>query len=180
VTADVTPLRYRSGSGASPPDRLGPLGGAPSAVVSDRGGSSASRENGGQAVGKARRINVTVPVDLDEQLRERFPTVAYSALLQQAMRDALACQHPSLQCLVCGDAVDPSSVASAALNRFFADLGVQLEEAAYRGGSVVGFARVVRRLGLEHLVPAARYWAPPRLTRAERERQRDDQWKATA
>lgn len=120
---------------------------------------------------KARRINVTVPGDLDEQVRARHPDVAYSALLQQAMRDLLACPHRELQCTACGEMVEPASVAAGALNRFFGDLAVQLEEYVYRGGTVAGFSRVVRRLGLEHLVPAAGSWQPPRANRAMLEEQ---------
>lgn len=162
MTAAVTPIRYRDRSGSSPPDRLGEKS---SSTIPGLGPDR--RDGRTTTVGRARRVNVTVQKDLDEQVRERFGDVAYSALLQQAMRDLLVCPHPALQCTACGDPVEPAAVAGARLDRFFRDLTGALDEYVQRGGSVTGFGRVVRRLGLEHLIPLAAGWAPPRLSRSQ-------------
>jgi hypothetical protein len=55
------------------------------------------------------------------------------------------------------------------LEDFYRDLMWQLGEHAQRGGTGVGAAAVVKRVGLAHNVGAASTTPLPRLTRAERD-----------
>jgi hypothetical protein len=108
------------------------------------------------------RLNVSVPDELVELAKERHPTMNVSRVLQEGLRRALACQHERLRCAECGDELGRDG---ALLEPFFVDVMHALADHLYAGGTLEGFARVVRRLGRQRHVDRAMTFPLPVLSR---------------
>lgn len=119
------------------------------------------------------KLSVSVPDELIEAARTRHPAMNVSRVLQDALRVALDCPHHDLVCAGCGDELEAARLSRLALERFYVDAIRALEDLLWRGGSVEGSARVLRRLALEHgLADAVARVQLPRLSRGEREHRR--------
>ena len=112
------------------------------------------------------RLNVYLPDDLGEQVKDQLPDVNVSALLQDALRGLLECGHERLRCDCCGEMVDPEAVAGAALDAFYAELLWEWQALVDNRGTAVGAAQVAKRVAVEMNVPGADRRPLPRPPRA--------------
>ena len=99
------------------------------------------------------RITIYVPDDLGEQVRSADMNV--SAVAQEALRQRLGCTHDHLSCAGCGDVLEHSDVAGAALAAFYDELLWAFEPLVDRGGTAEGAARVAKSVALQHGVERA-------------------------
>ena len=111
------------------------------------------------------RLNVYLPDELGEQVKEHLPNVNVSALLQDALRDLLECGHERLACAGCGEQVDPTVVAGAALDSFYAELLWRWQALVDNRGTAVGAAQVAKSVAVEMGVPGAERRSLPRPPR---------------
>lgn len=115
------------------------------------------------------RRNVWLPDDLAAQVQEQLPDVNVSAVVQEALRALLDCEHEELTCADCGNAVDRSVVAGEAMWVFWRELLWAWEPLVDRGGTAVGAAKVGRDVAVRMGVPKAEMLALPRPPRSRRE-----------
>ena len=115
------------------------------------------------------RVNVYLPDDLGEKVRSELPDVNVSAVVQEALRHMLDCEHERLTCDGCGEVVDRSTVAGAAMADLWRDLLWAWEPLVDRHGTAEGAARVARDVAVRHRVPRADRIPQPRPSRAMRE-----------
>lgn len=114
------------------------------------------------------RVNVYVPDDLGEQVKERLPDLNVSAILQEALRRLLDCDHEHLRCDACGDEVDPEAIAGAALDAFYRELLWRWQSLVDNRGTAVGAAQVAKQVAVEMGVPGAEQRPLPRPPRSVR------------
>lgn len=112
------------------------------------------------------RVNVYVPDDLGERVKERLPDINVSAVLQQALVGLLDCDHERVACEDCGVSVDGGADALEALDRFWRELLHAWQPLVDRGGTAEGAARVGKAVAVEMGVPNAERRALPRPPRA--------------
>lgn len=102
------------------------------------------------------RINAYVPDGLAERVKAELPEVNVSAVLQEALRSLLDCDHDRLACADCGEPVDGSVVdAEEALAAFWSDLLHEWGPLVDRGGTAEGAARVGKAVAIAHGIPGA-------------------------
>lgn len=111
------------------------------------------------------RVNVYVPNELGERLRSSLPDLNVSAVLQNALRALLDCEHGVVACVDCGEAVDPSASTGEALAAFWRELLWAWEPLVDRGGTAEGAARVGKAVAVEFGVPGADLRPLPRPAR---------------
>lgn len=114
------------------------------------------------------RINAYVPDDLAAQVKEHLPDVNVSAVLQEALRTLLDCDHDRLVCAGCGEEVDPTAVAGAALDAFYRELLWEWRALVNNHGTAVGAAQVAKRVAVAMGVPGAETRSLPRPPRSMR------------
>lgn len=124
---------------------------------------------GGPPRGGSTRINVSVPVELLDRARELNPNLSPSALLQEALRTAIGCEHEALVCARCDKPIRRLEIVDQALSHFYADVQAIVADHARRGGTVEGVGRRVKELGQSHQLRIASELPAPGLTRAERQ-----------
>ena len=115
------------------------------------------------------RLNVYVPDELGERVREQLPDVNVSALLQQALRGLIECDHERLACADCGEVVDYSAAAGEALEMFWRELLYAWQPLVDRGGTAEGAARVGKEVAKALGVPGADRCPIPRPPRHARQ-----------
>lgn len=115
-------------------------------------------------------MNVTMPVELAEMVRERFPGLNVSGVLQRALGELVRCDHAPLACRTCGAHAQRDELVDAALSRFLEELMWDLREPVSRCATAEGAARVVLTLAKRWDVSAAKRVPLPRPTKAERAR----------
>ena len=120
-----------------------------------------------------RRVTVYLPGELDAQVRENLPGVNISAVLQEALRQMLDCEHEHLRCADCGEAVDSSAAVGNALSKFWGELLWTWQPLVDRGGTAEGAARVGKEVAVRLGVPRAETQPLPRPTRRAREASTD-------
>jgi post-segregation antitoxin (ccd killing protein) len=113
------------------------------------------------------RVNLSLPDELAREVAERLPGLNVSAVLQDALRARLRCDHRELACASCSEPIDRHALEDRAVDRFYADALWELDELVRRGGTAEGAARVVQRVAASH---GATRRPLPRPTRAERHR----------
>lgn len=112
------------------------------------------------------RLNVSVPDELIQQARADLPELNVSAVLQQALRGLLDCQHERLACADCGEPVDGSAADTGeALAAFWSDLLHEWGPLVDRGGTAEGAARVGKAVAVRMGVPGAERKPLPRPPR---------------
>ena len=111
------------------------------------------------------RLNVYVPDDLGEAVREALPDLNVSGVLQDALRSLLDCRHERLACADCGEQVDPDDLAGRALDAFWRELLWAWQPLVDRGGTAEGAARVARDVAVRMAVPDAAVRPLPRAPR---------------
>lgn len=114
------------------------------------------------------RLNVYVPDDLGEQVREALPDLNVSALLQTALRDLLECEHERLACRDCGEAFEVAEVVGEALGRFWRELLWAWEPLVDRAGTAEGAARIGKAVAMQMGAHGAEQVPLPRPARAMR------------
>ena len=115
------------------------------------------------------RVNVWLPDELNESVRQALPGLNISNVLQEALRDRLVCRHESAVCARCAAPVDPWALANDRLDRFYLDLIDALAELMLRpSGTVEGAARVAKEIGVRAQIPAASLRPLPRPSKAMR------------
>lgn len=119
----------------------------------------------------ALRLNVYVPDELGDRVRTELSGVNVSAVLQQALRGLLDCEHERLACADCGELVDYSAAANEALESFWRELLHAWGPLVDRGGTAEGAARVAKVVAVELGVPGAEWRALPRPPRHAATRQ---------
>jgi hypothetical protein len=128
------------------------------------------------------RLNVSVPDELIELAKQRHPSMNVSRVLQEGLRRAVGCEHEHLACVECGDELGLDELRGPILEPFFVEAMRALADLLYDGGTLEGYARVLRRIGREHHVDRAMTFPLPVLSRSQREHRRhvDHQLEATA
>jgi hypothetical protein len=97
-----------------------------------------------------------------------LPDLNVSAVLQQALRALIECDHERLACADCGEKVDPEAVGGSALDAFYAELLWRWQELVDNRGTAVGAAQVAKQVAVEMGVPGAERRALPRPPRARK------------
>lgn len=115
------------------------------------------------------RVNVYLPAELQQVLRDKLPDVNLSQLLQEAIRGVLGCEHHELVCGTCAQPVDRWALVDERLGRFYGDLMWALEALVRRCGTAEGAARVLRDVGQRWQIGKADTIPLPRPSRSERE-----------
>lgn len=118
------------------------------------------------------RLNVYVPDDLGEKVRRSLPDVNVSAVLQDALRSLLECDHEQLACVTCGQVVEHSADVGEALETFWRELLYAWGPLVDRGGTAEGAARVGKEVALALGVPGAERRPLPRPPRHATQRRR--------
>jgi hypothetical protein len=111
------------------------------------------------------RVNVYLPDDLGEQVKAELPDVNVSAVLQDALRRLLACDHERYVCADCGEDVDAVEVARAAMELLWRELLWAWEPLVDKGGTAEGAARVGKDVAVRLGVPGAESRPLPRPPR---------------
>lgn len=111
------------------------------------------------------RVNVYLPDDLGEQVKAALPDVNVSAVLQDALRRLLDCDHERLTCADCGEVVDASAVAGAAMDALWRELLWAWQPLVDKGGTAEGAARVGKDVAVRLGVPGAERRPLPRPPR---------------
>lgn len=111
------------------------------------------------------RLNVYVPDDLGERVRDDLPDVNVSAVLQRALRGLLDCDHEQMACVDCGQVVEHSVSAGEALEAFWRELIYAWGPLVDRGGTAEGAARVGKEVAVALGVPGAERRPLPRPAR---------------
>ena len=101
------------------------------------------------------RVSCYVPEDLADRLREHAPDLNVSGLLQQALRQALSCDHDRWVCADCGEDVDTTEVCRGAMRELFDAAWWQLESLVDRRGTAEGAVKVLRDVAVRMGVPGA-------------------------
>jgi hypothetical protein len=114
------------------------------------------------------RVNVYLPDDLAAAVKQQLPDLNVSQALQGRLRDLLGCPHGRAVCSDCAAPVDVETLASARLERFYADVMDDLLALVIRGGTAEGAARAIKAIGERYRLVTARNRPLPRPTRAER------------
>lgn len=115
------------------------------------------------------RVNVYLPDELGERIRESLPDLNVSAIVQETLRGLLECRHERVACADCGEQVDVPAAAADALAAFWRELLWTWEPLVDRGGTAVGAAQVAKSVAVEMGVPGAESMPlprPPKMRRA--------------
>jgi hypothetical protein len=116
------------------------------------------------------RVNVYLPDELAEAVRDELPGVNVSGVLQEALRGLLACDHRSMVCTSCAAPVDAERLRTDAVESYYRGLIHELGPVVDNGGTAEGAARVAKRVALDHDVAKAERIALPRPPRNARRR----------
>lgn len=114
------------------------------------------------------RLNVYVPDDLGETVKEALPDLNVSAVLQAALRAKLECSHERLRCDDCGEVVSGGVDAGEVLAAFWGDLLWAWQPLVDKGGTAEGAARVAKGIAVDAGVPGAELLPLPRRPRRGR------------
>lgn len=106
-----------------------------------------------------------LPDELGETVKTVLPDVNVSAVLQEALRRLLDCEHERLACTDCGTVVNPSGLADQALDQLWQELLWAWQPLVDRGGTAEGAARVGRDVAVRLGVPGAERRPLPRPPR---------------
>lgn len=118
------------------------------------------------------QLSVWVPNDLASVVKEKFPEVNVSKLLQDSLRGLLKCEHDEVVCSGCGAGVDKRAMVDEALSAFYRQVQYELFDLIHAGGTCEGAAQVVKSVAEAHQISASRrvqLTRPPRGVRARRE-----------
>lgn len=115
------------------------------------------------------RLNVSVPDQLVEQVREELPDLNVSAVLQRALRELIECEHERYLCADCGEDVEPDDIAREAMGLLWAELVHAWQPLVDRGGTAEGAARVGKEVAVRMGAAGAERRALPRPPRHHRE-----------
>lgn len=114
------------------------------------------------------RINAYVPDELAKRVKEELPDLNVSAVLQQALRERLACEHERYVCADCGEDVDAEDVAREAMGLLWAELLWAWQPLVDRGGTAEGAARVGKEVAVRMGAARAETRSLPRPPREKR------------
>lgn len=114
------------------------------------------------------RVNVWIPAELHDTVRDRLPELNLSAAVQEHLVALLECRHDAAICRACTAPLDLAELIAGALGRFYTDAVWELAELVRRGGTAEGAARVLKSTAGRHRIAAADRIPLPRPTRAER------------
>lgn len=101
-----------------------------------------------------------------EQVRSDMPDLNVSAVLQQALRNLLECEHERMVCADCGDPVDVVDIARESMGLLWAELVHEWQPLVDRGGTAEGAARVGKEVAVRMGAAGAERRALPRPPRA--------------
>jgi Arc/MetJ-type ribon-helix-helix transcriptional regulator len=120
------------------------------------------------------RVNVSLPDELYQALRERCPELNVSAVVQDALRALIDCQHDrGARCTVCAATIDLDGLTMVARSAAWRLVWEAIGDGVRAGWTMEGLARVARDRAMSHGVAEAQRWPLPRLTNAARALQRD-------
>lgn len=119
------------------------------------------------------RVNLSIPVELLEHVREQAPGLNLSAVLRDALAAKLGCTHDELTCCECATVVDRREMIDAALCRFYSDVQWEHSHAIGAGGTLDGFGTVLKRVAQSYGVSNVDRVPLARSTRAQREARLD-------
>ncbi len=117
---------------------------------------------------RGHRTNVSVPAGLFEAFREAFPDANLSALLHEAMRARLGCDHQEVACARCGQSIDQRAVELEALGSFYREALWQMGDLVRKGGTAEGAQRIFKDVGERFQIPDAPRLPLTRPTRRQR------------
>lgn len=116
------------------------------------------------------RLNVHVPDELAALVKSQLPGLNVSALLQDALRARLDCDHHALACATCGTEISRREIVDAALSHFYGEIMWQLIGPVSRCATAEGAGRVVKSIAEGLGVTAVKTMPVPRATRSQRAR----------
>lgn len=114
------------------------------------------------------RRNVWIPDDLDQLLRDRYPDANLSEIVQRAVSELIGCQHAEVACVCCGTRLRADDLGRDAAGSLWRDAWGKLAAQVAIGGTLTGFGRVLRQVGMDHGVIRALEAVEPRPSRAAR------------
>lgn len=115
-----------------------------------------------------RRVNVYVQGDLLDAVRAAVPGLNVSAVLAEALRGLLGCNHERLACARCAAPMSHEALVERALTGFYGDVQAALGPLVRQGATAEGAARRVREVAVSWRLRLAAEAPAPRPTRAER------------
>jgi hypothetical protein len=121
-------------------------------------------------------VNIYLPDQLANQLAEQFPDLNRSALVQDALRRLVECDHATLNCAHCGSTVHAAQWAAELLGGFYRRLHARMENHLNTGGTVVGACKVLRGLAIES--GAKGVADTPELRQTNKQRPNGGNWNA--
>lgn len=124
------------------------------------------------------RVNVWLPDELYEQVKEQLAGLKISHVLQDRLRALLQCRHLELACRECGKALDRYRLIDEAMSHFYFDLLWELDHLVRDLGTAEGACRVIKDVAERHQVSAASRMPLPRPSRANREAAREKRFAA--
>jgi hypothetical protein len=116
-------------------------------------------------MGRYRRVNITLPIELIDQLPEGLNV---SGACAEALAARVACDHRRLRCVACGLEHDRLELVASALREFFLALMWDLDHAVRRCLTAEAAARIVRDVAERRGVERAAQHPIHRPTRKER------------
>lgn len=111
-----------------------------------------------------------MPAELARAVQEEFPSINYSKVLQEGLRDRLGCRHDRLACVRCGHVELRWDLVGAELRQFLGDvLWADLVSLVDAGGTAEGAARIIKERAVRMCVPGAETLPLPKANRRTRE-----------
>jgi hypothetical protein len=116
-------------------------------------------------MGRFRRVNITVPVELLEQLPDGL---VISHVCTEALAARVACDHRRLRCAACGLEHDRHELVATALREFFLAVMRALDDPIRKVRTAETAARVVVDVAERHAIEGAASFPVPRPSKRER------------
>jgi hypothetical protein len=113
------------------------------------------------------RVNVYLPDELAATMRAELPELNVSQLLQEALRDALRCEHHVVSCDRCAQPLDRMELRRETVQTFYDETLRQLTPLVHSRGTAEGAVRVLREV-LVNLLDCYTPRRPGRLVRPAR------------
>lgn len=116
-------------------------------------------------MGRFRRVNITLPIELLAQLPEGL---VVSHVCAEALAARIECDHRTLRCVACGVDHERREMELVALRGFFQQVMWSLDDSIRKVRTAETAARVVRDVAERHGIPGAASHPIPRPSKRER------------
>ena len=122
------------------------------------------------------RVTVYLPAELAARVEAELPGLNVSAVVQEALRGRLRCDHVEMACTSCTAVLTREEATEEAILTFWFELVDAIEPMVWRQATAEGAAAAIWRVAGAHGMPVG---PVPRPTRAEREANAGRRWKDT-